>query len=339
MRTADFDYDLPPGLIAQTGVEPRDGSRLMVLDRKAGRLEHRRFRDIGRYLRAGDVLVCNDSRVIPARLLGKKVNGGASVELLLLRRLDAGVWETLARPARRLKEGTVVRLGDGPGMEARVLSRGETGTVVVDLSDEGLLERVGAVPLPPYVHGPLVDAERYQTVYSRCKGSVAAPTAGLHFTPELMTRLRERGVRFVFVTLHLALDSFRPVKVEDPRDHVIHREYGELGQEVAHEVNLARAEGRRVVCVGTSAVRVLEHAASGSEDGVAPFAGWTDLFVLPGHRFRAVDAMVTNFHLPRSTLIMLVSAFAGTGPLRLAYREAVELRYRFYSFGDAMLIL
>lgn len=339
MKTSDFDYELPPERIAQTAAEPRDHSRLMVLSRKDGCIEHRYFYEIGDYLRPGDILVCNDSRVIPARLSGRKVGGGARVELLLLRRLEKGVWETLARPGRRLRVGTRLELGEGSTIEAQIIEKKETGTVIVSLPDEEALEKVGAVPLPPYIHAPLTNPERYQTVYAQEKGSVAAPTAGLHFTPELMNSLQGKGVRFVFVTLHLGLDSFRPVQVDDPAEHVIHKEYGELTPEVAGQLNQAKADGRRVICVGTSTVRMLEHAAQGGEDGVKPFTGWVDLFIRPGHRFQMVDALITNFHLPRSTLLMLVSAFAGRELVLQAYNEAMRLGYRFYSFGDAMLII
>jgi len=339
MRTTDFDYVLPQEMIAQIPVEPRDSSRLMVLSRADGAVEHRCFRDLCDYLRAGDLLVCNDSRVIAARLKGNKVGGGARVEILLLRRLEEGVWETLVKPGRRLKAGTVIELGPGPVVEARVLERTESGNAIVSFADEEAVESLGVVPLPPYVRRPLADSERYQTVYSREKGSVAAPTAGLHFTPELMDRLQEKGVRFAFVTLHLALDSFRPVQVDDPRDHVIHREYGLLSPEAASEVNRAKVEGRRVICVGTSSMRVLEHVSQAGGGVIGPFDGWIDLFIFPGHRFQVADAMVTNFHLPRSTLLMLVSAFAGKERVLAAYREAMSCGYRFYSFGDAMLIL
>ncbi len=339
MKTSDFDYELPLERIAQTAVEPRDHSRLMVISRKDGSMEHRHFYEVGDYLRSGDVLVCNNSRVIPARLFGRKVGGGAKVELLLLRRLEQGLWETLARPGRRLKAGTRVELGEGSIIEAQIIEKKEAGTVIVSFPDEEALAKAGAVPLPPYIHTPLANPERYQTVYAQEKGSVAAPTAGLHFTPELMNRLQGKGIRFVFVTLHLGLDSFRPVQVDDPGEHVIHKEYGELTPEVAGELNQAKAEGRRVICVGTSAVRTLEHAAGGNEGGVKPFTGWVDLFIWPGHRFRMADALITNFHLPRSTLLMLVSAFAGRELILQAYREAIGLDYRFYSFGDAMLII
>ncbi len=339
MKTGDFDYHLPSKYIAQTAAEPRDHSRLMVFYRKDGKCEHRRFYELCDYLQSGDVLVSNDSRVIPARLLGRKVDGGGKVELLLLRRLDVGVWETLAKPGRRLKAGARIELGAGPVVQAEVIEKTENGTAVVDFSDEEALEELGIVPLPPYIHIPLTDSGRYQTIYAQEKGSVAAPTAGLHFTPELVSRLREKGVNLVFTTLHLALDSFRPVQVDDPREHVIHREYGRITPEVAAEINRARAEGRHVICVGTSVVRVLEHVARVNEGKLKAFEGWTDLFIVPGHRFRVVDALITNFHLPRSTLLMLVSAFAGRERILGAYGEAMRLGYRFYSFGDAMLIL
>ncbi len=339
MKTSDFDYHLPPELIAQIAVEPRDHSRLMVLSRRDGAVEHRHFYELCDYLHAGDLVVCNDSRVIPARLLGSKVDSGVKVELLLLRRLDRGVWETLVRPGRRLKKGARIEVGTGPAIQAEVIAKTETGTAVVSFSDEEALEKLGAVPLPPYIRLPLADSERYQTVYAQEKGSVAAPTAGLHFTTELMSRLRKRGVGFVFVTLHLALDSFRPVQVDNPLEHVIHREYGEITRQVADEISRTRAEGRRVICVGTSAARLLEHVARANEGGIEPFAGWTDLFIVPGHSFQVVDALITNFHLPRSTLLMLVSAFAGRERILQAYQEAIRLGYRFYSFGDAMLTI
>lgn len=339
MKTTDFDYPLPPELIAQTAVEPRDHSRLMILSRREGWWEHRHFYDVGDYLQPGDVVVCNDSRVIPARLLGHKVDGGGRVELLLLRRLDRGIWEALARPGRRLKVGTRLEVGYGTVIQAQVMAKTETGTAMVSFCDEEALEEAGAVPLPPYIRLPLANSERYQTVYARERGSVAAPTAGLHFTPELMSCLREKGIRFAFVTLHLGLDSFRPVQADNPLKHVIHREYGELTPETARELSQAKAEGRRVICVGTSTVRVLEHAAKVGEVGIKPFAGWIDLFILPGHRFQMVDALITNLHLPCSTLLILVSAFGGRELILQAYREAIRLGYRFYSFGDAMLIL
>jgi S-adenosylmethionine:tRNA ribosyltransferase-isomerase len=337
MKTADFDYILPPEAIAQTPAEPRDHSRLMVLSRQGGWLEHRRFLDIVDYLEPGDVLVGNDSRVIPARLLGHKVAGGGEVSFLLLRRLSPGVWEALAKPGRRLKPGTKVEIRAEPSFSAQVISKAETGIITIHLSDEAALEELGMVPLPPYIHAPLPDPERYQTVYARVRGSVAAPTAGLHFTSELIQRIREKGVEFIFVTLHVGLDTFRPVRVADPQDHALHREYCELDPEVAERLAQAKRERRRIICIGTSAVRAVEEAARSGE--VKPFKGWAALYILPGYRFHIVDALVTNFHLPRSTLLMLVSAFAGRELTLYAYQEAMRLGYRFYSFGDAMLIL
>jgi S-adenosylmethionine:tRNA ribosyltransferase-isomerase len=339
MRTSEFDYHLPSRLVAQVAAEPRDHSRLMVLSRSNGVLEHRHFYDLCDYLQPGDLVVCNDSRVIPARLLGTKLEGGAKVEVLLLRRLGEGTWETLARPGRRLKPGTRVELGAGRDVQAEVVAKTDDGTAVFRFSNEAALEEAGAVPLPPYIRRPLEDSERYQTVYARGKGSVAAPTAGLHFTPELMDRMASGGVELAYVTLHLALDSFRPVKVDDPRQHAIHREYGEVAVDTAERVTRAIQERRRVICVGTSVVRLLEHVALTGGGSIVPYSGWTDLFILPGHRFRVVDGLITNFHLPRSTLLMLVSAFAGRERVLEAYREAVARGYRFYSFGDAMLIL
>ena len=338
MRTSDFDYYLPKELIAQTPIEPRDHSRLMVVHRRTGALEHHRFFELPEYFRAGDLLVLNNSRVIPAKLLGQKIDGGGKVDLLLLRQTGPAVWEALARPLRRLRPGTRVQFGDKEGLLAEVLDRTEKGTLLVRLEDEALLERVGQVPLPPYIHAPLRDPERYQTIYGQVEGSVAAPTAGLHFTPELMARLHEKGVEFAFVTLHVGLGSFRPVKVDDPERHELAVEYCEIAPETAQKVNSAHEGGRRVVCVGTTTVRALEGAINAS-GRVKPFRGWNALYILPGYRFRVVDALLTNFHLPRSTLLMLVCAFAGRELVLQAYEEAICRSYRFYSFGDAMLIL
>jgi S-adenosylmethionine:tRNA ribosyltransferase-isomerase len=348
MKTSDFDYLLPPGLIAQTPIEPRDSSRLMVLDRTTKSVDHRRFTDICGYLRPGDVMVFNNSRVIPARLKAKRTAGGGKVEILLLRRMEAGTWEALTRPARKLQTGAVVEIiGDSPSAAggecaviAEVIGTGENGLRTIRVSDETRLMAAGEMPLPPYIHTPLADRERYQTVYARDMGSAAAPTAGLHFTPELLKRIEGMGVRFLFTTLHIGLDTFRPVTEEDPQEHIIHREYGILDSETAKELTLARREGRRVICTGTTSARIVEHAAGASKtQEIEPFRGWVDLFILPGYRFRAVDTLITNFHLPKSTLLMLVSAFAGKELIDKAYREAIEQRYRFYSFGDAMLIL
>jgi S-adenosylmethionine:tRNA ribosyltransferase-isomerase len=359
MRTNDFDYRLPPELIAQTPVEPRDSSRLLVLHRATHRIEHRRFHQLTEYLGAGDVLVLNQSRVIPARLRGRRAGTGGKVELLLLRREGPGVWQALAQPARRLGPGARIVLdpprGLAPGfpqdraagaLEVEVVASHPGGVKTVRLtSEEPLgehLGQLGEMPLPPYIHHRLEDPERYQTVYAREEGSAAAPTAGLHFTGELLERLKGVGVEPAFVTLHVGLDTFRPVLVEDPTEHPIHTEYYELGAEAADILNRARQEGRRIIAVGTTSVRVLEQVAQDmAQEGRAklePNCGQAGLFILPGHRFRMVDAMITNFHLPRSSLLMLVSAFAGRERILNAYQEAIRERYRFYSFGDAMLI-
>ena len=343
MKTSDFDYHLPPELIAQTPLEPRDRSRLMVLSRLSGEITHRKFHELTEYLKPGDVLVFNDSRVIPARLCGRKEGSGGRVEILLLRRLKEGEWEALVKPGRRVKPGTVVDItgginGNGSRLLVKVKEAGDNGVRVVELSDEALVPSVGKVPLPPYIHTPLADPERYQTVYARDSGSVAAPTAGLHLTPELLDIIRKKGVETLFVTLHIGLDTFQPVREENPRRHLIHREYGEITPQAAEELNRARAQGRRLLCVGTTSVRLVEQGAL-EGDGIAPFKGWADLFILPGHSFRAVDGLITNFHLPRSTLLMLVCAFAGRELVLRAYAEAIREGYRFYSFGDGMLIL
>lgn len=344
MRVADFDYDLPPEMIAQHPVEPRDASRLLVLDRGSSQIEHVHFRDLPRYLHAGDLVVANDSRVLRARLYGRKRTGG-QVEVLLLRPLEGQRWEALVG-GQRIRVGVELLLGETPageaaggeGLRARVEEVREDGTRVLAFSTavEPLLEAIGAVPLPPYIHEPLVDPERYQTIYARVAGSVAAPTAGLHFTPNLITRLQAQGVQFAFVTLHVGLDTFRPVAVEDVADHPMHSEWCEVPAAVVAAVEGTRRAGRRVVAVGTTAVRALETAAQ-SAPGTS-YTGWTGLFVTPGTRFRAVDALITNFHLPRSTLLMLVSAFVGRERILQTYQEAIAQGYRFYSFGDAMLI-
>ncbi len=346
MHTSDFDYNLPPHLIAQTPVEPRDSSRLMTLDRATGRVEHLSFSNIPERLRAGDLMVFNRSRVIPARLRGRRAVTGGRVELLLLRRQSPGVWEALGRPGRRLQPGVRVLI-DGPGsdvaLEVEVLESGLQGVKVVRLSSEQGIDQLGETPLPPYIHEKAPDLERYQTVYAADPGSVAAPTAGLHFTNSLLERVQRMGVEQAFVTLHIGLDTFRPVQGEDPTQHHIHTEYYEVPREAARLINRARQEGRRIVAVGTTSVRVLEQAALRMEESgqgeLAEVRDQAELFILPGHRFRMVDAMVTNFHLPRSTLLMLVSAFAGREPVLQAYREAIQEEYRFYSFGDAMLIV
>ena len=362
MQTSDFDYHLPPGLIAQTPIEPRDSSRLLVLHRATGRVEHQRFNQHLEYLRPGDVMVFNQSRVMPARLYGRREDTGGRVELLLLKRESPGIWQVLGKPGRRLRPGTVVVLdladrpaspsggtpwygeaAPSPAPKITVLSSEEDGIKRVRITPEEDWHRWGETPLPPYIHQRLEDPERYQTVYARQSGSVAAPTAGLHFTQSTLERLERLGVIPVFVTLHVGLDTFRPVHGEDPSRHEIHTESYEVEAETAAALNQAKADGRRVIAVGTTSVRVLEQLALNMvEDkdlGLKPTAGQAGLFILPGHRFRLVDAMITNFHLPRSTLLMLVSAFAGREPVLAAYQEAIERQYRFYSFGDAMLIL
>lgn len=348
MKTSDFDYFLPSELIAQSPVEPRYHSRLMVVNRGNDSLEHRRFYEIIDYLQDGDVLVFNDSRVIPARLGGRKVDSGGRVEILLLRRLDINVWEALVRRGKRLQVGSRIEIINdfvvGNPDEAKVLAEImelRPGSIrVLRLSDETLVSKLGKVPLPPYIRTPLADPQRYQTVYARIAGSVAAPTAGLHFTSELLRNIEQRGIRCLFVTLHVGLDTFSPVREDDPLKHTIHREYGVLSQAVADQLSQAKREGRRIIGVGTTTVRLLEQVAQLSSPlEIQSFEDWVSLFILPGYQFRLVDALVTNFHLPRSTLLMLVTAFAGKELINQAYREAIKQRYRFYSFGDAMLVI
>jgi len=341
MKTSDFDYHLPPELIAQTPLEPRDQSRLMVLEQSRGLIEHCHFSDIIDYLKPGDVLVFNDSRVIPARLKGKKAESGGKVELLLLRQLKNAVWEVLLKPAKRVAIGTKLEIGDSDdSVSAEIVGEREGGIRVIRFPEEMLLPKLGKIPLPPYIRTPLEDTERYQTVYARVPGSVAAPTAGLHFTPRLLKQLEQKGIELLFVTLHVGLDTFRPVREDDPLKHPIHKEYGIVTQEVTSCLNKAKGEGRRIICVGTTTVRIIEGAAQASQPSILePFEGWVSLFILPGYRFRMVDALITNFHLPRSTLLMLVAAFAGRDFIISAYEEAMARDYRFYSFGDAMLIL
>ena len=329
-------------MIAQQPEEPRDSSRLMVVDRATGRIEHSVFRRLGEYLRAGDLLVMNDTRVIRGRLRARRKGTGGWVEFLLLRRLSEGMWEGVGRPGRRMRVGERFVVEDA-GVEVEVRERTADGTLTLGLSTEVGMEEWGETPVPPYIREPLGDPERYQTVYAREPGSAAAPTAGLHFTRELMDGLASEGVDTAYVTLHVGLDTFRPVTEEDPRRHRIHKEYCRLDSVVAEKVNACRRGGGRVVAVGTTSVRTLEQAGvwlrERAEEEARPVSGWAELLILPGYEFGMVDGMITNFHLPRSTTLMMTSAFAGKGLLMRAYQEAIQEGYRFYSFGDAMLIL
>jgi len=336
MKTSDFDYDLPPSFVAQTPLEPRDSSRLLVLHRDTGALEHAIFRDIGKYLKPGDLLVLNQTRVIPARLLARKPTGGR-VELLLLRREDTHTWECIVG-GKGLKTGIRLLLEEnGPEAEIVGMLDGAQRLVRFARPIELYLPRIGRVPLPPYIHKPLANPERYQTVYARDPGSAAAPTAGLHFTLRLLDELQSQGVKIAYVTLHVGLDTFAPVMEASPEKHPIHTEWCELPQETADAISQTRKSGGSVITVGTTSVRTLESAAVG-RDTISSYTGNTNLFILPGYNFKVVDCMITNFHLPRSTLIMLVSAFAGRERILHAYEVAKREKYRFYSFGDAMLI-
>ena len=339
MRTSDFDYFLPPERIAQTPVEPRHASRLLVLRRNRQELEHTHFWNVGEFLAPGDLLVINQTRVIPARIQARKTTGG-KVEILLLRRVDAVTWEALVG-GKGLIAGRCLDVENGPQAEISEELEGARRMVRFAEPVEPFLVKAGQMPLPPYIHTPLSDPERYQTVYATQLGSAAAPTAGLHFTLELMAHLRETGIHFAQVTLHVGMDTFAPVSEDDPHEHKIHTEWCEVTPEAASAVNMTRLAGKRVVAVGTTSVRTLETAArqTGDGQGVAPFSGPTGLFILPGDPFKVVDAMITNFHLPRSTLLMLVSAFVGRERILATYQTAIQEEYRFYSFGDAMLIL
>ena len=336
MKTTDFHYHLPESSIAQTPAEPRDFSRLLVLDRAAGGLDHRTFREIVDYLQPGDLLVLNQTRVIPARIFARKETGG-KVELLLLRRRDVLIWEALVG-GKGLSIGKKVVVEDGPQAEIVELLNGSERLIRFSEPIEPYFPKVGNVPLPPYIHEKLSDPERYQTVYAREPGSAAAPTAGLHFTPRLLDEVQAKGVKIAYVTLHVGLDTFAPVTEENPEEHKIHTEWCELPQVTADAINATRAAGGRVIAVGTTSVRTLETANIG-QDGILPFIGPTSIYILPGYTFQVVDAMITNFHLPKSTLLMLVSAFAGRERILSAYETAIREGYRFYSFGDAMLIL
>ena len=339
MKTSDFYFDLPPELIAQTPLERRDASRLLTLDRSTGAVGHHHFYDLPRFLRPGDCLVLNVPRVLPARLIGKRAGGGACEVLLLIDRGDR-VWECLVRPGKKLRPGARVAFGDGE-LSAEIVGEVEGGNRLVRFDYEGIfletLERLGKMPLPPYIKAELEDSERYQTVYSKVVGSAAAPTAGLHFTPELLEKIQAMGVRVCYVTLHVGLGTFRPVKAENLDEHEMHSEYCVIPRETADVVNRTRREGGRVICVGTTSCRTIESWAD--ENGtLRASAGWTNIFIYRGYRFKALDALITNFHLPESTLIMLVSALAGREHVLAAYEEAVRQKYRFFSFGDAMFI-
>ena len=339
MKTHDFWYDLPEELIAQTPLEKRDTSRLLVLDKNTGATSHRHFYDILDYLHPGDCLVMNDSRVLPARLLGHRPTGGA-VELLLLRALGEKRWECLAKPGRKLQKGQEVIFGNGE-LSATIMDVCEDGNRIVEFHFEGIflevLERLGKMPLPPYIKAELQDQERYQTVYSREIGSAAAPTAGLHFTRELLDRIRDKGVKTAFVTLHVGLGTFRPVKAEDISEHHMHSELCMISEETAEILNDTRNSGGRIICVGTTSCRTLESLVN-ADGSFSSKTSWTDIFIFPGYQFKAMNGLITNFHLPESTLVMLVSAFAGRENVLNAYAEAVKECYRFFSFGDAMFI-
>ncbi len=341
MKTSDFYYDLPKELIAQDPLEDRSSSRLLVLHRKSGRVEHRVFTDIVEYLKPGDCLVRNNTKVIPARLYGTRVDSGATIELLLLKRMENDVWETLVKPGKKARQGAVISFGDGI-LTGEIIDVKEDGNRLIQFRYEGIFEEIldqlGQMPLPPYITHTLKDKNRYQTVYAKYEGSAAAPTAGLHFTEELFQKLEEKGVLVANVTLHVGLGTFRPVKVDDVSKHHMHTEFYQVTKEEADKINKAKQAGGRIVCVGTTSCRTIESAAD--ENGVLkPGQGDTDIFIYPGYSFKMMDVLITNFHLPESTLLMLVSALAGKEQVMRVYEEAVQERYRFFSFGDAMIIL
>lgn len=340
MKVTDFDFYLPEELIAQCPLEKRDEARLMLLDKNTGEIEHKIFKDIIDYLESGDCLVLNDTRVLPARLIGSKENTGGKIEFLLLKRIDKDKWETLVKPGKRAQVGTRFVFGDGE-LKAEVVSVEEDGNRIVKFEYEGIFEEVldelGQMPLPPYIKEKLEDKEMYQTVYSKEQGSAAAPTAGLHFTEELLKKIEEKGVNIAFLTLHVGLGTFRPVKVENIQDHNMHSEYYTMSKETADIINKTKKSGKKVIAVGTTSCRTLE--TIGNDKGeVREQSGWTDIFIYPGYKYKVVDKLITNFHLPESTLIMLVSALAGREKIMNAYNTAVKERYRFFSFGDAMFI-
>lgn len=338
MNTDEFDYNLPEELIAQTPLKDRSSSRLLVLDKETGNVEHHIFKDIVNYLDSNDILVLNDTKVIPARLFGQKEDTKANIELLMLKEEDENIWQTLCKPARRVKVGTIVSFGDGL-LKAECVKEDEEGIRYFKMIYEGIflevLDKLGTMPLPPYIHEKLEDKDRYQTVYAKNPGSAAAPTAGLHFTPEILSQLRNKGVTICYITLHVGLGTFRPVAVEDVTKHKMHSEFYSISKETANILNEAIKNGKRIVAVGTTSTRTLESAY---DNGFKETSGWTDIFIYPGYKFKAVKAQITNFHLPKSTLIMLVSAFAGKDKIMKAYNEAVKEKYRFFSFGDSMFI-
>ena len=340
MKTDDFDYDLPEELIAQTPLAKRDESKLMILDRKTGEIKHEVFHNIINYLNKDDVLVLNDTKVMPARIIGEKTDTKAVIELLLLKSVGDDKWEVLAKPAKRIKVGTKISFGDGT-LKAECTCLGEEGIREVQFTYDGIfyeiLDKLGSMPLPPYIKAKLEDKDRYQTVYAKNIGSAAAPTAGLHFTKELLKQIEDKGIKICYVTLHVGLGTFRPVNVEDVRTHKMHSEFYQMSKDVADTLNEAKKEGKRIVSVGTTSTRTLETIMTKYGKFVAT-SGWTDIFIYPGYTFKAVDAQITNFHLPKSTLIMLVSAFASREIILNAYNEAVKKRYRFFSFGDSMFI-
>lgn len=340
MKRQDFYYDLPEELIAQDPLKDRSSSRLLVLDKESGAVSHHVFREIGDYLEKGDCLVINDTEVIPARLIGSKIGTNAKIEILLLKRKENNIWETLVKPGKKAKVGAKISFGDGL-LVGEVIDVVEEGNRLVQFSFEGIFEEIldqlGQMPLPPYITHQLKDKNRYQTVYAKHEGSAAAPTAGLHFTEELLKEIQDKGVEIAHVTLHVGLGTFRPVKVENVQDHHMHSEFYIVEPEEAEKINRAKREGGRVICVGTTSCRTLESATG--EDGILKAgSGWTDIFIYPGYRFKILDALITNFHLPESTLVMLVSALAGREHVLAAYEEAIRERYRFFSFGDAMFI-
>lgn len=340
MKKEDFYFDLPEELIAQDPLEDRSGSRLLVLDKETGETEHHIFREIVNYLNPGDCLVINDTKVIPARLIGEKEGTGAKVEVLLLKRKENDIWETLVKPGRKMKPGARLVFGNGL-LKAEVIGVVEEGNRLIRFEYEGIFEEIldqlGQMPLPPYITHQLEDKNRYQTVYAKHSGSAAAPTAGLHFTPELLDEIKEKGVEIAHVTLHVGLGTFRPVKVENIQEHHMHSEFYRIEQSEADKINRAKEEGHRVICVGTTSCRTVESAAD--ENGrLRECSGWTEIFIYPGYKFKVLDALITNFHMPESTLIMLVSALAGREHVLAAYEEAIRERYRFFSFGDAMFI-